>query len=209
MQAEAIVHVIDDDDAARESLEFLLRTAHIPVRTYDSARAFLAAESSIREGCIITDVRMPEMSGIDLLRRLNELKIAVPVILITGHGDIPLAVEAMKLGAFDFFEKPFSDDSLLAAVRSSLSSNRDGGKRSAERTEIEEKLALLSNRERQVLEGLVNGHPNKTIAYDLGISPRTVEIYRANLMTKMKATSLSDLVRMALVAGILDIAAKR
>jgi two-component system, LuxR family, response regulator FixJ len=204
MQSDAIVHVIDDDDAARQSLEFLLRSARIEVKTYESASAFLAAQPPASSSCVITDVRMPDMSGIDLLRRLNELKIAVPVIVITGHGDVPLAVEAMKLGAVDFFEKPFDDDSLLAAVRSSLNSNRDDSKRSAEKAEINDKVASLSKREREVLEGLVKGHPNKTIAYDLGISPRTVEIYRANLMTKMNAASLSDLVRMALVAGLLD-----
>ena len=197
MQVDAIVHVIDDDDAVRQSLEFLLRTAGLEVKTYESASAFLAARPPVSSGCVITDVRMPDIGGIDLLRRLNELEIAVPVIVITGHADVPLAVEAMKLGAVDFFEKPFDDDALLAAVSTSLDSNRDDSKRSAERAEINHKLASLSNRERQVLEGLVSGHPNKTIAYDLGISPRIVEIYRANLMTKMNAASLSDLVRMA------------
>ncbi len=132
------------------------------------------------------------------------VKTTVPVIVITGHGDIALAVEAMKLGAVDFFEKPFDDDALLAAVRSSLSKSTDDSKRNLERTEIADKLAALSKRERQVLEGLVRGHQNKTIAYDLGISPRTVEIYRANLMTKMNAASLSELVRMALLVGMLD-----
>ena len=207
-QSDAIVHVIDDDDAVRESLEFLLRSARIEVKTYESAAAFLAARPSGGSGCVITDVRMPEISGIDLLRRLNELNSALPVIVITGHGDVPLAVEAMKLGAVDFFEKPFDDDALLAAVRSSLSKDTDDSKRRAERAQIDDKLASLSNREREVLQGLVSGHPNKTIAYDLGISPRTVEIYRANLMTKMNAGSLSDLVRMALVAGLLDRAQK-
>jgi two-component system, LuxR family, response regulator FixJ len=204
MQSDAVVHVIDDDDAVRQSLEFLLRSARMEVKTYPSAVSFLAAKPPVKTGCVVTDVRMPDMSGVDLLRRLNELKIAVPVIVITGHGDVPLAVEAMKLGAVDFFEKPFDDDALLAAVRSSLDSCTDHNKQSVERSKIADKLASLSNRERQVLEGLVSGHPNKTIAYDLGISPRTVEIYRANLMTKMNAASLSDLVRMALVAGILD-----
>ncbi len=204
MQSDAVVHVIDDDDAVRQSLEFLLRSARIEVKTYESAVSFLATQPPVKTGCIITDVRMPDMSGVDLLRRLNELKVALPVIVITGHGDVPLAVEAMKLGAVDFFEKPFDDDALLVAVRSSLESIADHGRQSAERAKIVDKLAALSTRERQVLEGLVGGHPNKTIAYDLGISPRTVEIYRANLMTKMNAASLSDLVRMALVAGMFD-----
>jgi two-component system response regulator FixJ len=151
---------------------------------------------------VITDVRMREMSGIDLLRRLKELKIDVPVIVITGHGDVPLAVEAMKVGASDFLEKPFDDEVLLASVRSALKRQDGEKKRNSERTEIENKLATLSNRERDVLNGLVAGRANKQIAYDLGISPRTVEIYRANLMNKMQAGSLSDLVRMALLAGI-------
>ena len=204
MHSDAIVYVIDDDDAARQSLEFLLRTARITVRTFESAIAFMRELPQVRSGCIITDVRMPEMSGIDLLRRLNELKIAVPVIVITGHGDVPLAVEAMKLGAVEFLEKPFADDSLLASVRSALDRAEDETKRQAEVAEIQDRLAVLSNRERQVLKGLVAGQPNKTIAFDLGISPRTVEIYRANLMTKMAANSLSDLVRMAMIAGLLE-----
>ena len=146
---------------------------------------------------------MPELSGVDLLRRLRELKLGIPVIVITGHGDVPLAVEAMKIGALDFLEKPFDDEVLLASVRSALNQLDQDQRRQAERNEIERRLAALSNRERDVLEGLVSGHANKQIAYDLGISPRTIEIYRANLMTKMQAASLSDLVRMALIAGIL------
>ena len=151
---------------------------------------------------MITDVRMPGMSGLDLLRRLRELKIEVPVIVITGHGDVPLAVEAMKIGAVDFLEKPFDDEVLLASVRSALKRQDGETKRNTERAEIENKLAALSNRERDVLGGLVAGRANKQIAFDLGISPRTVEIYRANLMNKMQAGSLSDLVRMALIVGI-------
>jgi two-component system, LuxR family, response regulator FixJ len=204
MPSDALVHVIDDDDAVRQSLEFLLRTARVEVKTYENAVAFLAVRPPVNSGCIITDVRMPDITGVDLLRRLKELGATMPVIIITGHGDVPLAVEAMKLGAVDFFEKPFDDEALLAAVRSSLNKSTDDSKRNLERMAINDKLAALSNRERQVLEGLVGGNPNKTIAYDLGISPRTVEIYRANLMTKMSAASLSDLVRMALVAGILN-----
>jgi len=204
MPSDVVVHVIDDDDAVRESLEFLLRTARLEVRTYESAAAFLRILPRVEVGCIITDVRMPELSGIDLLKRLNELDVRVPVIVITGHGDVPLAVEAMKFGAVDFFEKPFDDEALVAAVRSALDRRKDDSKRKAEVSLINSRLTELSNRERQVLEGLVAGRPNKVIAYDLGISPRTVEIYRANLMTKMQASSLSDLVRMAIVAGILD-----
>jgi two-component system, LuxR family, response regulator FixJ len=204
MPAEAsIVHVIDDDEAARDSLAFMLGTAKIDVKTYESATAFLAVVSNVKSGCIITDVRMPDISGIDLLRRLKELAIDVPVIVVTGHGDVPLAVEAMKIGAAEFLEKPFDDEVLLNAVRSALNKQNTDSKRQAERADIDSRLAALSNRERDVLQGLVSGLANKQIAFNLGISPRTVEIYRANLMTKMQASSLSDLVRMALVAGIL------
>ena len=200
---KAVVHVIDDDEAMRESLAFLLNAVGMEVRTYESATDFLAVASKVGAGCVITDVRMPELSGVDLLRRLRELKLGIPVIVITGHGDVPLAVEAMKLGALDFLEKPFDDELLLASVRSALDKLNQDQRRQAERSEIEGRLAALSNRERDVLEGLVSGQANKQIAYDLGISPRTIEIYRANLMTKMQAASLSDLVRMALIAGIL------
>jgi two-component system response regulator FixJ len=199
-----MVHVIDDDEAMRNSLAFLLRAAKIEVQTYESAAIFLESLPKIKPGCIVTDVRMPGMSGIDLLKRLRQLKVAMPVIVITGHGDVSLAVEAMKGGAADFLEKPFDDDALLAAIRAALNAQANDSERQANRAAIHDKLAALSNRERQVLEGVVAGHPNKIIAFDLGISPRTVEIYRANVMTKMGANSLSDLVRMALVGGILD-----
>jgi len=198
------VHVIDDDDAPRESLAFLLSTARIAVATYPSAAAFLEAIPTAELSCVITDVRMPGMSGIDLLKRLREMKIDVPVIVITGHGDVPLAVEAMKVGAIDFLEKPFDDEVLLASVRAAIERRGGAIKRDAERAEIESKLAGLSNRERDVLVGLVAGQANKQIAFDLGISPRTVEIYRANLMSKMQAGSLSELVRMALIVGMVS-----
>jgi len=201
---KSVVHVIDDDEAVRQALAFQLGSAGIEVRTPESAVAFLEVAPTVQTGCIITDVRMPELSGIDLLRRLRELKLAVPVIVITAHGDIPLAVEAMRLGAADFLEKPFEDEVLLASVRSALDRGDRDQKRQAERSNIEAHLAALSNRERDVLKGLVAGHANKQIAYDLGISPRTIENYRANLMIKMQAGSLSDLVRMALIAEIVD-----
>ena len=201
---KAVVHVIDDDEAIRQSLAFLLQAAKIEVKTYPSAMAFLDALPDTVSSCIITDVRMPGLSGVDLLRRLKELKIGVPVIVITGHGDVPLAVEAMKIGASDFLEKPFDDEVLLASVRSALRQQDGETKRHTGRVEIEGRLAALSKRERDVLGGLVAGRANKQIAFDLGISPRTVEIYRANLMNKMQAGSLSDLVRMALIVGIVE-----
>jgi two-component system, LuxR family, response regulator FixJ len=204
MPDKPVIHVIDDDEALRESLSFLLETAHFEVRVYDSALRFLETLAQAEPGCIITDVRMPDMSGLDLLRQLANLGSTFAVIVVTGHGDIPLAVEAMKLGAVDFLEKPFDDNALIAAVRSALSRRQRDLKRDSEKLEIHGRIAALSNRERQVLEGLVAGHANKTIAFDLGISPRTVEIYRANLMTKMHASSLSDLVRMSLTAGMLS-----
>ena len=204
MQPEPVIFVIDDDDAVRQSLEFLLRTAQMNVRSFKSAKAFLEVLPEISSGCIITDVRMPDISGIDLLRKVKERNLDIPVIVVTGHGDIALAVEAMKIGAVDFLEKPFDDDQLIAAVRATLSKTADTAARNAELAQVHEKLAALSNREREVLDGLVAGKANKVIAFDLGISPRTVEIYRANLMTKMEANSLSDLVRMAMTAGILE-----
>ena len=202
MPFDNTVHVIDDDEALRDSLTFLLHTARLDVQSYPSAAAFLEALPEANLSCVITDVRMPGMSGIDLLRRLRERKISVPVIVITGHGDIPLAVEAMRIGATDFLEKPFDDEVLIASVKAALRQKEGEAKRQGERADIEGRLAALSNRERDVLGGLVAGRANKQIAYDLGISPRTVEIYRANLMSKMKAGSLSDLVRMALIVGI-------
>ena len=201
---KVVVHVIDDDEAIRQSLAFLLQAAKIEVVTHVSATVFLQALPRTDLSCIITDVRMPGMSGVELLRRLKELDVGAPVIVITGHGDVPLAVEAMKIGAADFLEKPFDDEVLLASVRSAMRVGDAQSKRRGERSEVEGRLAVLSPRERDVLGGLVSGRANKQIAFDLGISPRTVEIYRANLMNKMQAGSLSELVRMALVAGILS-----
>ena len=199
-----VVHVIDDDEAMRHSLLFLFRTANIRAETYESADAFLKVLPQIKDGCLVTDVRMPGLSGVDLLRRVRERGIMLPVIVITGHGDVPLAVEAMKLGAADFLEKPFDDTVLLAAVRSALSVRANDQEREDLKAAISSRLTSLSSRERDVLHGLIKGHPNKTIAYDLGISPRTVEIYRANVMTKMQAASLSELVRMTLIGGMLE-----
>jgi two-component system response regulator FixJ len=199
MPDKSVVYVIDDDEAARDSLAFLLRSAKLDVRTFESAVAFLDASPAAGAGCVVTDIRMPQMTGLELLARLKSLDVALPVIVITGHGDVPLAVEAMKAGAVDFLEKPFDDNLLLAAVRSALDRAHEDRTREAEREALLERLATLSPRERQVLDGLVAGHPNKIIAFDLGISPRTVEIYRANVMAKMQAASLSELVRMTLI----------
>ena len=204
MPGEPVVHVIDDDDAARDALRFLLEAAGLTARVYESAAVFLERIDQIEPGCVITDVRMPEISGIELLQRLKDTAVRLPVIVITGHGDISLAVEAMKLGAIDFFEKPYDDEALLAAVRPALNRQEDETKRESLKIEIRSRLAELTTREAQVLKGLVAGKPNKIIAFDLEISPRTVEIYRANVMTKMNAASLSELVRMAILAGALD-----
>lgn len=198
---EPVVHVIDDDEAMRESLAFLLDTAGFTAKTYESAVEFLEQIEALPEGCIVTDVRMPELSGLDLVRRLNALGLKHPVIVITGHGDVPLAVEAMKAGVVDFLEKPFNDEALLAAIRTALSGQERWQQQDSDRLRFEATLAGLSPRERDVLTGVVAGKPNKIIAYELGISPRTVEVYRANVMTKTGAGSLSELVRMALLAG--------
>jgi two-component system response regulator FixJ len=196
-----IVHVIDDDSDVRESLAFLLGTVGMTVRVHESADAFLAVLPEVKEGCIVTDVRMPGIDGIELQRRLAAAGNRLPVIVMTGHGDIALAVEAMKAGAMDFIEKPFDDEVLIAAIRAALSRRAGDRERDAQTEAVRDRLKLLSERERQVMDGLVAGKPNKVIAYDLGISARTVEIYRANVMTKMQADSLSALVRMALLQG--------
>jgi two-component system response regulator FixJ len=199
--SEPTVYVIDDDDAVRDSLSFLLASLKIPAVAHASGAAFLAALPKDAVGCVVTDIRMPEMTGLELLQRLNTDGVKLPVIVITGHADVPLAVEAMKLGAADFLEKPFDEDTLIGAVRTALDRHKYEGERESRQARARALIATLSAREKQVLDGLVAGHPNKTIAFDLGISPRTVEIYRANVMTKMQAGSLSELVRMALGAA--------
>lgn len=200
MVANPVVHIVDDDEAVRRSLAFMLSSAGLAVRVYDSARAFLDGFDNVQCGCLITDVRMPEMTGIELLQRIRERAPCFPAIVITGHGDVPLAVEAMKAGAIDFIEKPFDEEAILAAVKTAL--EQTGDDPDGDRAAVTARLASLSERERQVLEGLVAGHPNKAIANGLGISPRTVEVYRANLMTKMEAKSLSELIRMAILAHV-------
>jgi two-component system response regulator FixJ len=203
MVSNAVVHVIDDDESVRHALAFLLATSGIPVRVHESGDAFLQTVAGLQAGCILTDIRMPGIDGLALQRRLTELGINLPVIVMTGHGDVPMAVEAMKAGAVDFIEKPFNDDVLLAAIQTALDRSGEQSQRESEVAQITAKLNGLSVRERQVLDGLVAGQPNKTIAFDLDISPRTVEIHRANVMTKMGANSLSELVRMALLTGLI------
>ena len=202
MANKPVIHVIDDDEAARQSLAFLLDCAGLSVVAYESAADFLSAVPAMEHGCIVTDVRMPEMSGVELIGRLKALGVPDPVIVITGHADVPLAIEAMKAGVADFIEKPFSDDAILGAVRAALARDSDRNQAQAERDQILAKLETLSQREREVLDGLVEGHANKVIAFDLDISARTVEVYRANVMTKMQAGSLSELVRMVTIARL-------
>lgn len=198
----SVVHVIDDDDALRDLLDFLLGSAGFSVRLFELAEAFLEALPSVAGGCLVTDVRMQGLDGIELVRRLRAAKHSIPVIVITGHGDVPLAVAAMKLGATDFMEKPFDGEALIAAVRSAL--DKDGRPLVADALteEMTSRLASLSPRETQVLKGLMNGQTNKEIARELDLSSRTVEVYRAKLMTKMKAQSISELVRFAIKAGL-------
>jgi two-component system response regulator FixJ len=200
MASNPVVHIIDDDEAARQSLAFMLSSAGLAVRVYRSARAFLDSLDKVQCGCLITDVRMPEMTGIELLHRIKQQAFCLPAIVITGHGDVPLAVEAMKAGAVDFIEKPFDEQAILDAVQAAL--ERSGEGEDEDVAAVALRLASLSERERQVLDGLFAGRPNKAIANDLGISPRTVEVYRANLMAKMRAKSLSELIRMAIVAHV-------
>lgn len=202
MSTKSIVHVIDDDEAMRDSLSFLLDVQGMDPRLYDSATAFLEALPGLEPGCIITDIRMPGLSGLELVQRLKDMKIDLPVIVITGHGDVALAVEAMKAGVMDFLEKPFSDDNLLASVKDALARMQATPAPDQERVEAQKRLEGLSPRERDVLMGVVAGKANKIIAFDLDISARTVEVYRANLMSKTGARNLSDLMRLALAAGL-------
>jgi len=201
MPSDVAVHVVDDDVAVRKSLAFLLASEGIPVQLHESASAILDNLQGGAAGCIVTDVRMPGIDGIELIRRLKDRGHTLPIIVITGHADVPMAVEAMKEGALDFLEKPFSDEIFLATVRAALARQEKDSYQLAQIVQIQARFDALSERERQVLEGLVAGKANKVIAYDLGISPRTVEIYRANVMTKMQAKSLSELVRLALLIG--------
>lgn len=201
MPARGHVYVIDDDPAMRDSLDFLLTAADFSVSLYESATAFLESPPSAF-GCIVSDVRMPGIDGLTLLKRLKANRSALPIVIMTGHGDVPLAVEAMKQGAADFIEKPFDDDRLIGMIDAALKQAEGEAKDEAANQEIAARIASLSPRERQVMEGLVAGLSNKVIAREYDISPRTIEVYRANVMTKMQAGSLSELVRLALRGGV-------
>ena len=195
---DIVVHIVDDEEVVRNSLAFLLGTSGFAVRVHESASAFVEVAPGIRNGCLITDLRMPDMNGVELLRQLRQMDAMLPAIVISGHGDVQMAVEAMKNGAFDFIEKPFSDDVLIAAIEHAVQQAALRTRDSAATQAILSRLASLSEREMQVLKGVVEGLPNKVIAYELGLSSRTVEVYRAGLMGKMNAGSLSELVRMVL-----------
>src|SRR5450755_2249413 len=198
------VYVIDDDEAMRDSLHFLLDSAGFEVTLFATAQQFLDALPALSFGCLVSDVRMPGIDGIELLKRLKAAHSAFPIVVMTGHGDVPLAVEAMKLGAVDFLEKPFEDDRLIGMIEAALRQAEPAAKSEAVTHDIAARIATLSPRERQVMDGLVAGLSNKLIARDYDISPRTIEVYRANVMTKMQANSLSELVRLALRAGLLN-----
>jgi two-component system response regulator FixJ len=203
-EASTKVYVIDDDPAMRDSLDFLLGAAGFDVRLFDSAQSFLDALPQLDAGCVVTDVRMPGIDGMELLRRLGQSPRKLPVIVMTGHGDVPLAVEAMKLGALDFLEKPFEDERLIGMIETALAERESGSKNEALSADMAARVASLTQRERQVMQGLVTGQSNKAIAREYDISPRTVEVYRANVMTKMQAGNLSELVRFAIRAGIVE-----
>lgn len=203
MSNGAVVHLIDDDEDIRRALAFLLGTAGLAVRVHESALKFLEKLDTLQPGCIVSDVRMPGMDGLELQQKLKAMGVEMPIIIMTGHADVPLAVQAMKAGAVDFIEKPFDDEILLSAIRIAFDVYDKSGQSSTEIAQIQARLDTLSAREREVLVGLLAGHANKTIAYDLELSPRTVEVHRANVMSKMKARSLSELVRMALLAKAL------
>lgn len=204
MSGAKIVHVIDDDPAVRDLLGLLLTTEDYAVRTHSSARDFLEQVERERAGCVVTDVRMPEMSGFDLLTEMRERRLALPVIVITAHADVPLAVQAMKAGAIDLLEKPFDDAALLASIQLAFERGCGAEEISAEAQTVSERLATLTAREGEVLAGLLKGQSNKLIGHELGISVRTVEVHRASVMAKMHAGSLSELVRMSLLVPGVD-----
>jgi two-component system response regulator FixJ len=202
MADRRLIHIIDDEEAVRRSAGFMLKTSGFAVETWPSGTAFLKEVRHAAEGCILLDVRMPEMDGLEVQQALNERGVAMPVIVLTGHGDISIAVRAMKAGAVDFIEKPFEKSVLLDAIEAAFARLEDKDGRASRASDAAVAVAALTPRERDVLDGLAQGLPNKTIAYDLGISPRTVEVHRANLMTKLSVRSLSDALRIAFAAGL-------
>jgi len=195
---DTVVHIVDDEEAVRNSLAFLLATAGFAVRVHQSATEFLKIAPDVTNGCLITDLRMPDIDGVELLRLLKAADAMLPAIVVTGHGDVQMAVEAMKNGAIDFIEKPFSDEVLIDSIGRAAARAAERVQSAAATEAIRQRIDALSERERQVMRGVVAGHQNKTIATELGISPRTVEVYRAGLMSKMQARSLPDLVRMVI-----------
>jgi len=197
------VYVIDDDEAMRDSLNFLLDSADFSVTLFETAIRFLQALPGLEFGCVVSAVRMPGMDGIELLKRMKAGQSGFPIVIMTGHGDVPLAVEAMKLGAVDFLEKPFEDDRLIGMIEAAIRQAEPAARSEALTLDIAARIATLSPRERQVMDGLIAGLSNKLIAREYDISPRTIEVYRANVMTKMQANSLSELVRLAMRAGLL------
>ncbi len=201
MTEQNVVHIVDDDAAVRDAVGLLLTSEGFKVLSYPSAAAFLKAIGPQCEGCVVTDVRMPEMNGIELIAKMKEERISMPAIVLTAHADVPLAVEAMKLGAIDLLEKPFEDAALLAAVSAALNKRTADELRTKESQALRNRLASLTRRENEILAGLLKGLSNKVIAHDLGISIRTAEVHRANIMAKMRAGNLAELVKMALAAS--------
>ncbi len=197
-----VVHIVDDEEPVRKSLAFLLTMTGFTVRVHESASSFLAAAKTIGKACLITDLRMPDMSGVELLEKLKETGTTIPAVVITGHGDVPMAVAAMKAGAADFIEKPFEDEALVEAIKRAASRLEASPAPLEDTATLRARLDSLSERERQVLSAVVAGLPNKTIGFDLGISPRTVEVHRANIMSKMQARNLPELVRMSIAMGL-------
>ena len=193
-----LVTIVDDDEAVRASLKLLLQSVGLASRSFGSAAEFLAAYDPQQPGCLVLDVRMPGMSGLELQEELNLRGAILPVIFITGHGDVPMAVEAMQQGAFDFLQKPFRDQDLLDRIQRALARDRENRSQLAHRDEIRARLASLTTREREVLDLMIKGRQNKLMAADLGLSQRTIEIHRARVMDKMQAMSLAQLVRMTL-----------
>jgi two-component system response regulator FixJ len=195
------VHIVDDEEAVRKSLAFMLTMNGFAVRLHESATAFIAFAPGARDAVLITDLRMPDMSGVELISKISTMKKRIPSVVITGHGDVPMAVEAMKAGAIDFIEKPFEDTLIIEAIRRAAERLSDSTIEAETADDVRGRLETLSGRERQVLSAVIAGLPNKSIAYDLDISPRTVEVHRANVMTKMNAKSLPELIRMAMAGG--------